>query len=123
MPQSEPLQPDENSKSQRKKDMLDLQKLGEKLLHLSSEQLSKMDLPESLLDAIRHAKSISANEAKRRQLQYIGKIMRNIDVESIRLTLKRLQFSHEKSTASFHQTEQWRTDLINQGDIKLNEFM
>lgn len=123
MPQSDPLQPDENSKSQRKRDMLDLQKLGETLIKLTNDQLKKMELPEILLEAIQHAKTIVANEAKRRQLQYIGRIMRNIDVEPIRATLKRMQMTHEKSTVQFHQTEQWRTDLIAQGDDKLNQFI
>ena len=123
MPQSDPLQPDENSKSQRKRDMIELQKMGEELIRLNAEQLDKIELPENLLAAILHAKSIKANEAKRRQLQYIGKIMRSIDVEPIRFALKRLQFSHEKNTVQFHLTEQWRTDLITRGDDKLNAFL
>lgn len=123
MPQPDPLQPDENSKSQRKRDMIELQKMGEQLIRLNAEQLEKMELPANLLEAILHAKSIKANEAKRRQLQYIGKIMRNIDVEPIRLALKKLQFSHEKSTAQFHKTEEWRQDLITGGDDKLNAFL
>jgi ribosome-associated protein len=123
MPQSEPLKPDENSKSQRKRDMLALQKLGEVLIKLTEAQLAQCALPEELLDAIHEIKNMAANEAKRRQLQYIGKLMRHIDVEPIQATLKRMQYTHEKTTAAFHQTEQWREDLIVEGDDKLNAFL
>jgi len=123
MPEAHPLQPDENSKSQRKRDMIELQKLGEALVRLNIDQLVKMKLPENLLEAILHAKSVTANEAKRRQLQYIGKIMRNIDVEPIQTALKRLQFSHDKTTHEFHLIEQWRTDLITGGDDQLTTFL
>ena len=123
MPQSDPLQPDENSKSQRKRDMLDLQKMGEALVKLTLTQLGKMELPENLLEAILYAKTVKANEAKRRQMQYIGKIMRNIDVAPIRLALKRLQLPQEKETTQFHQVEKWRDDLIVEGDAALNLFL
>jgi len=123
MPQSEPQQPDKESKSQRKKDMLALQRIGESLMKLNESQLSAIDLPESLLTAIQHAKSLTSNEAKRRQLQYIGKIMREIDHKNIQLSLKRIQLGHKKSTVQFHQTEQWRDKLISAGDDALNYFL
>jgi ribosome-associated protein len=123
MPQSEQLQPEEQSKSQRKRDMLALQKMGETLVKLSDSQLKKMDLPDQLLAAIQHAKSITANEGKRRQLQYIGKIMRNIDIEPIRLALERLQFAHDKNTETFHKIESWRAKLIEHGDDMLSTFL
>jgi ribosome-associated protein len=69
MPESIPLKPDKDSKSQRKEDMLALQKIGESLVKLTEEQLAGMDLPADLLTAIQHSKSLTSNEAKRRQLQ------------------------------------------------------
>jgi ribosome-associated protein len=123
MPQSDPLQPDEHSKSQRKRDMLELQKMGEALIKLTAEQLKKMELPENLLSAIQQAKLLKSNEAKRRHMQYIGKIMREVDVEPIKAYLKRLRFAQEKSTEKFHQTEEWRSKLISQGDQALNSFL
>lgn len=123
MPQSAPLQPDPNSKSQRKRDMLELQKIGEALIKLTATQLEQMELPDTLTTAIQHAKSLRSNEAKRRQLQYIGKIMRDIDVEPIKIALKRLQLVHKKNTTQFHQAEQWRARLISQGDDALNVFL
>jgi ribosome-associated protein len=123
VPYSDPLQPDQTSKSQRKRDMLELQKLGEELIKLTATQLEKMELPDNLLSAIQHAKSLTSNEAKRRQLQYIGKIMRDIDAEPIKAALKRMRFTHEKTTIQFHQAEEWRTKLISEGDDALNAFL
>lgn len=123
MPQSEPQKPDNESKSQRKEDMLALQKIGESLIKLTEEQLTTIDLPDNLLTAIQHIKSLTSNEAKRRQLQYIGKIMRQIDPELIKQTLKCIEFIHEKNTAQFHHIEEWRTKLLIHGDDALNSFL
>lgn len=120
MPQSDPQQPDSESKSQRKKDMLAIQKIGESLIQLTEDQLATLDLPDSLLLAIQHMKSLTSNEAKRRQLQYIGKIMRQLDVEPIKQALKYKAYVHEKSTEEFHHIEEWRTKLLVHGDDALN---
>lgn len=123
MPQSEPQKPDNESKSQRKRDMLALQKIGESLIKLTEEQLATIDLPDNLLTAIQHIKSLTSNEAKRRQLQYIGKIMRQIDPELITQALKRIEVIHEKKTIKFHDVEEWRTRLLIYGDDALNSFL
>jgi len=123
MPQSEPQKPDNESKSQRKEDMLALQKVGESLIKLTEEQLATIDLPDNLLAAIQHIKSLTSHEAKRRQLQYIGKIMRQIDPESIKQALKRIEFIHEKNTTQFHHIEEWRSKLLMHGDDALNSFL
>jgi len=123
MSPSEPQKPDSNSKSQRKKDMLVLQKIGESLIKLTEEQLATIDLPDNLLTAILHMKSLSSNEAKRRQLQYIGKIMRQIDPEAIKQALKNKELIHKKNTARFHQVEEWRTKLLAEGDDTFNTLL
>lgn len=123
MPQSEPQKPDNESKSQRKEDMLALQKVGESLIKLTEEQLATIDLPDNLLTAIQHIKSLTSNEAKRRQLQYIGKLMRQIDPESIKQALKRIDVIHKKNTTQFHDIEEWRTRLLEHGDDALNTFL
>lgn len=123
MPQSDPLLPDIHSRSHRKQEMLELQKLGEALVKLTASQLASFDLPESLHRAILEAKSITSHEAKRRQLQYIGKIMREIDVDAIKHTLKTLQTTRKKSTDEFHHVEAWRDRLIAEGDDALNAFL
>lgn len=122
MPQSEPLPPDINSKSQRKKDMLALQKLGESLILLSESQLKEIEMPEILLIAILDAKNFQA-EARRRQLQYIGKLMRSIDAEPIKIALKKIQFTRESNASKFKRVEQWREKLIVGGDQRLNQFL
>ena len=123
MPESAPLKPDQESRGKRKAEMLALQKIGESLMKLTNDQLAKIDLPEDLREAIQQAKLLKSNEAKRRQLQYIGKIMREIDPEAIKQALKRIQYIHERNTTEFHQAENWRAKLIAVGDEALNAFL
>lgn len=123
MPESVPLQPDKDSKSQRKKDMLALQKIGEALLKLNEVQLAKIEMPDELRTAILFAKSLQSHEAKRRQLQYIGKIMREIDPATITHALDKMARVHEMSTAQFHQIEEWRANLIAKGDDAIMSFL
>lgn len=90
MPESEKLAPDPFSKSQRKRDMLALQEIGLKLMTLSASQLDKLSLPDSLRESIDHGKTLKAHEAKRRHAQYIGKLMRNVDIEALKKALKKI---------------------------------
>ena len=100
------------SKTQRKKAMLDLQALGEELVDLSREQLAKFALPEILLDAILEAKRVTKHEARRRQGQYIGRLMRDVDTQNIRLQLDRIKGKSAQLTAYMHRLERWREQLI-----------
>ena len=79
------------SKSQRKKEVHALQDLGVELVALSDERLAALELPERLRDAVLEARRITAREARRRQLQYIGKLMRQVDAEPIRAALAALR--------------------------------
>lgn len=79
--------PDRVSKSQRKREMLALQDLGKELVALGPNQLAQLDLPASLLEAVRVAQRISAFGARRRQLQYIGRLMREVEAAPIRARL------------------------------------
>ena len=85
----EPLE--KPSKSAKKRAMTELQALGEALVALSVDQLKKIDLPEDLRDAVRDAQRFTPREARRRQLQYIGKLMRAIDPEPIRAALGKMR--------------------------------
>jgi ribosome-associated protein len=123
MPESDKSQPDPHSKTKRKNDMLELQKLGKTLIDLPASQLAKITLPELLLDAIKLAHTLKANEAKRRHLQYVGKIMREIDCEEIKTTLKKIKFGNDQKTAQFHQAEEWRDKLIEGDDEMLQQFL
>lgn len=110
------------SKTKRKAAMDELQDIGATLIELPKEKLAKLDLPEILVDAIREAKRITANGATRRQLQYIGRIMRNVDTAPILDQLQRWEGKHTAENAYFHRLENWRTRLIAEEGV-LSEFM
>ena len=99
------------SKSQRKRDMTALQALGAELVALSADQLDRVELPERLREAIVEARQIKSFEARRRQLQYIGKLMRDVDAEPIRMTLEQWRGSAREATAQQHAVERWRDRL------------
>ncbi len=100
------------SKTRRKKDMHELQELGAELVELNEEQLSSIELPERLLDAIVAARNITKFGARRRQLQYIGKLMRTVDPEPIRERLSHFNAASRTQTARLHLIERWRARLI-----------
>ncbi|WIO73770.1 ribosome biogenesis factor YjgA [Porticoccaceae bacterium LTM1] len=104
------------SKSEMKRDMLALQKLGEDLVDLPEKQLEKFDLPDVLLEGIMLARRLKNREGRRRQLQYIGKVMRDIDVTEIRQQMENLQLQSRGFRQHFHQLEEWRDRLIEEGD-------
>jgi ribosome-associated protein len=101
------------SKTQRKKQMHELQALGTELVELSAQQLAALDLPETLRDAVMDAREITKFEARRRQLQYIGKLMRSVDPEPIRKTLAVSKAASRAHTARLHLIERWRERLLD----------
>jgi len=102
------------SKSEMKRRSLALQAVGEELVGLSVETLRKFNLPESLHDALLDAKRINPNKhgGMSRQMQYIGKLMRQIDAAPIVAQLDQLKAPSQKETALHHLAEQWRTRLL-----------
>lgn len=110
-PGDEPLF-DGPSKTRRKKDMQALQDLGEQLVALSAERLAKVPLPESLADAVREARRITSHEGRRRQMQYIGKIMRGVDPAPIQAVLDAFAGHSREETARQHRVERLRLDLL-----------
>jgi ribosome-associated protein len=88
------------------------QAIGKKLIDLPKDRLIKLALPEALFDAIVEAKRITANGAIRRQLQYIGRLMRDIDATPIVEQLSRWEGKHNEENARFHMLERWRDRLI-----------
>lgn len=123
MPQSDNKPPDETSRSTLKREMTALQKMGETLVDMPQSQLDKIPLPDELIEAINHARSINSREGKRRQLQYIGKLMRTIEIEPIQAAIKKVQLTNRQVTAQFHQAEEWRERLINEGDDAIQAFV
>ena len=100
------------SKSQLKREMTALQELGEELVGLSRERLAKIDMPERLRDAILDAQRITKHEARRRQMQYIGKIMRDVDAGPLREALDELKGLSAAANARQHHLENLRTRLM-----------
>jgi ribosome-associated protein len=100
------------SKTQRKKQMHELQDLGAELVALSEQQIASIDLPEALLDAVLEARRITKFEARRRQMQYIGKLMRFIDPEPIRKRVDAYKAASHTQTARLHLIERWRARLL-----------
>ena len=100
------------SKTRRKRQMSELQDVGAELVRLSPEQLARLDLPENLREAVLACQGITKHEARRRQMQWIGKIMRNIDAAPIAEKLASLQAPTKKQTALFHVAEKWRDEMV-----------
>ncbi len=111
------------SKSQLKREMDALQALGTDIVKLSAKDLTKIPLPETLADAIHEARRLKSHGALRRQMQFIGRLMRDIDPEPIQKALDAIRLCGQQSTARFHAMEQWRDRLINEGQTALDEFI
>jgi ribosome-associated protein len=109
------------SKTQRKREMHELQSLGEQLVELNPEQLAAIVLPEDLRSAIDAVRRITRREARRRQLQYIGRLMRTVDPEPIREKLKVWHGISVEHTARVHRVERWRERLM-EDEIAMREF-
>jgi len=110
------------SKSARKREYLALQTLGEQLLELSSDQLASISLDDQLLDAVLTAKSMKPHGALRRQKQLIGKLMREIDPQPIRVALDAFGRHDHLSKEVFRESEQWRDRIASEGSAALPEF-
>ena len=101
------------SKTRRKKDATALQDVGAALVKLSREQLARIDMPETLREAILACKGFNKHEAIRRQMQYIGKLMRNMDCTPIVDQLTAIEAPSKRHTALFHVAEKWRDELLS----------
>lgn len=114
--------PETPSKSQRKRDMAELEDMGEALTGLSEDRIKRMDLPEDLRVAVLEAKRIKSFGARRRQLKYIGKVMRQLDPAPIRAQLDALEGTSRAQTAWTHKIEHWRHRLLSD-DAALNALV
>ena len=110
------------SKSEIKRDAEDLKQLGEKLVNLTKANLTKVPLDDSLKDAIELAQRLQ-KEARRRQLQYIGKLLRSIDAEPIREALEKIENKHNQQQAMLHKLEILRDELVTKGDAALTDLL
>ena len=110
------------SKTKLKAEADALQEIGVKLVALPNSKLTQLDLPERLVDAINEAKRITANGATRRQKQYIGSLMREIDVAPIVEQMEKWEGKNTAENAYFHNLERWRARLIDD-EAALSEFI
>jgi ribosome-associated protein len=110
------------SKSQRKREMTELQKLGERLVTLSREQIDRMALPPELREAVIFAGTLTRHGARRRQMQRIGALMRDVDPGPIRASLDQLDQRHYHEIMRFKEAESWRERLLTDGDAVVEEM-
>jgi len=110
------------SKTRRKHAMHALQDLGEALVALDPRRLKELDLPERLVDAVIQARGIRAHEGRRRQIQYIGKLMRNVDPAPVQAALESWAKGPKEENARFAALERWRDRLLVE-PAALNEFV
>lgn len=82
----------EISRTRKKKHSHELQKIGERLVDLSSAQLRRLELPEELREALTQARHITSHGARRRQMQYIGRLMLQVDAQRLIATLERFEY-------------------------------
>lgn len=112
------------NKSQLKREMQELQDLGEELVKLPPDKLAELELPEKLADAVVLARRITSHGAQKRQRQYIGGLLSKLDdVQPIRDYLERIRGADRVSKARFQENERWRERLIEEGDAALAEFL
>jgi ribosome-associated protein len=113
----------EKSRSQVKREAEELQKLGERLMKLPMQKLKHMDLPEKLFKALKDAKSIKSNVAGRRQRQFIGALMREVDPEPIRNALQQTKTDLPMESKIDKETQKWIDRLLTGNQDFLEEFI
>ena len=100
------------SKSQAKREMDALQALGARLVELSKDRLAKIAMPEELRDAVKDAQRFTKHEARRRQLQYIGRLMRDVDPAPIQAAIDEIDGVSAAANARQHALERLRARLL-----------
>lgn len=110
------------SKSQLKRESQALQELGKKISHYNADQLARIPLDDKLKDAIAVAhKLVNKRSALKRHYQYIGKLLRNVDVEPIQSAVDDIENAAQKNRQHFKQLEYWRERILDEGDNAINE--
>jgi ribosome-associated protein len=104
---------EQKSKSQAKREMLALQSLGEQLVDLSPNQIGKIAMSQDLREALLFAKTLKKSETRRRQMQYIGTLMRDADPEFVRKAFDEISRGRRDTAQLFRELEQWRKGLID----------
>lgn len=113
----------DKSRTQLKKEATARQKIGEKLVLLSDDQLGRMSLPTRLLEAIQTVRAIKSHGARRRQMQYIGSLMRRVDAEPIEQACLAIEQGAHGQAKAFHRIEAWRDQLVDGDDEVLRDIL
>ena len=111
------------SKSELKREMHALQQLGQRIVKLSAGQLAFIPLEGKLEEAITTARRIKSHEGLRRQMQYIGKLLREVDTTEIERAFQELENGRQAAAQHFHQLEVWRDKLIEAGPKSIEEVI
>lgn len=114
-----PTPPPRVSRTQKKQRALRLQRLGEQLVALPPEQAATIPMPDELATAVAEAREMHKHGARRRQLQYVGALMRELDPEPIESALTDLTRGDRQEVRQFKQVEAWRDALLaGEGDME-----
>jgi ribosome-associated protein len=113
---------DRPSKTKLKQEMHDLQALGKALIEMPDARLNAMGMPEFLLDALLQLKRTRSHEGRRRQWQYVGKLMRRVDAEPLREAVASFKVPGARETLALHTAERWRERLLAEDDA-LTQWM
>lgn len=111
LPGQEPV-----SKSQRRREALELKSLASQLIGLNMARLGRVPLDEDVREAIMDARQIRSNVARKRQLQFVAKLLRRIDPEPVIQALEAFEGEARQLTGRQHRTEAWRDFLVESGD-------
>ena len=111
------------SKSRLKREMQALHAIGEKLVSYNNKQLAQFDLSEELTVAIQVAKKITSRLALSRQIQYIGRLMRSLDIVSIEKTINRIEQTGTSYLVERNRAEAWRTRLLQEDNQAITDFV
>lgn len=114
---------EEPSKSQLKRELLELQKLGERMLEMTPAQRAPFPLSPEMQAALAEGDRIKSHNARRRHVRRLGKLLRDEDLEAIRQQLERIDQRHLHEQRRFHALEQWRDRLLAEGDAALEELL
>ena len=101
------------SKSQLKREMIELQALGKKIIDLPEGQRAKFPLSDDMLAAIEETHRIRSHEGLRRHMQYVGKLMRKEDLDAVRAVFEAMEQQNVRRDASFQRLERWRDRLLD----------
>ena len=111
------------SKSQRKREAHEVLELGKTIVEMGDKRFASLNLPDNIRDAAALARKISAHGGRKRQIHYLGKLLRKIELDDIRAQLQAIADEAESSKRQHKQLERWRDRLIDEGDAALADLL